>query len=209
MTTADPGRFPVRIETMTHRAPNVQIFFPQAAGLADREAQTRINRTIAAQTRELIRRQLSAQIKGMTQMQGYYEIKTNERGVLSLIQVNYAYTPPMAHGMTFAGSLTFAVATGRPYALGDLFKPGSPYVARISEIVREQIRERDFPTLGEFTAIRPDQDYYIADKALVVYFQLYEIAPYAAGFPMFPISVYALQDMVAEGSPLGAMLADV
>lgn len=203
------GKFPVRIETMAHRAPNVEIYFPQVTGLANRDAQVRINQTIAEQTRELVRRQLAVQIQGNTEMQGYYEIKSNERGVLSLIQVNYAYTPPMAHGMTFAGSLTFSVATGRSYGLGDLFKPGSPYVARISANIREQIRQRDFPTLGEFTAIRPDQDYYIADKALVVYFQLYEIAPYAAGFPMFPISVYALQDIIAENSPLGVMLADV
>jgi hypothetical protein len=205
----DTGKFPVRIETMAHRAPNVEIFFPQVTGLANRDAQVRINRTIAEQTRELVRRQMAVQIQGNTEMQGYYEIKSNERGVLSLIQVNYAYTPPMAHGMTFAGSLTFSVATGRSYGLGDLFKPGSPYVARISANIREQIQQRDFPTLGEFTAIRPDQDYYIADKALVVYFQLYEIAPYAAGFPMFPISVYTLQDIIAENSPLGVMLADV
>lgn len=203
------GKFPVRIETASHVAPNVQIYYPQVAGLADHRVQERINRRIIADTEQLYRQQLAVQIQGNTEMLGYYEIKTNERGVLSLIQVNYAYTPPMAHGMTFAKSLTFSVATGKAYELSELFKPGSPYVERISGNIREQIRQRELPTLHDFTAIRPDQDYYIADKALVVYFQLYEITPYYVGLPMFPISVYALQDIIAEDAPLGAMAAGI
>lgn len=205
----ETGKFPVRIETASHLAPNVQIYYPQVAGLADRNVQERINRTILADAKQLYRQQLAVQIPGNTEMQGWYEIKSNERGVLSLIQANYAYTPPMAHGMTYAKSRTFSVATGKAYELHELFKPGSPYIERISENVREQIRQRDLPTLNEFAAIRPDQDYYVADKALVVYFQLYEITPYYVGLPMFPISVYALQDIVAEDGPLGVMAADV
>jgi hypothetical protein len=112
----------------------------------------------------------------------------------------------MAHGMTFLNSLTFDAATGQDYRLSELFKPGSDYAARINEQIRKQIRERDVQLLGEFGGIRPDQDYYLADKALVIYFQLYEITPYAFGFPMFPISVYVFQDIAAENSPLGRML---
>ena len=61
--------------------------------------------------------------------------------------------------------------------------------------------------ITEFTTIKPDQDYYIADKALVIYFQLYDLVPYAWGFPMFPISVYDIQDIIDENGPLGKMLA--
>ena len=60
--------------------------------------------------------------------------------------------------------------------------------------------------INEFTTIRPEQDYYIADKALVIYFQLYELTPYAYGFPYFPISVYEIQDIIDENGPLGRML---
>ena len=205
----EAGKFPVRIETASHLAPNVQIYYPQVAGLADLGAQERINRAIHSDAGQLYRWQMATQIEGNTAMQGWYEIKTNERGVLSLIQANYAYTPPMAHGMTLAKSLTFSVATGKAYGLGELFKPGSPYVERISANIKEQIRQRELPTLNGFAGIRPDQDYYIADKALVVYFQLYEISPYYVGLPMFPISVYELGDILAEGGPLEAMAAAV
>jgi len=139
-------------------------------------------------------------------VQGWYEIKTNEKGVLSLSIGNYTIAYPAAHGLTIIKSLTFDISTGKEYRLEELFKPGSDYVGTLSKIIERQIKEREIPILGEFKGIRPNQDYYIADKALVIYFQLYEITPYAFGFPMFPISVYEIQDIIREGSPLAAML---
>jgi hypothetical protein len=140
----------------------------------------------------------------MTEVVGQYETKTNQRGVLSLSISNYAFAGG-AHGLTIIKSLTFDMQTGRLYQLADLFKPGSDYVRRLSGIVALQIKERQIDLLGEFTGIRPDQDFYIADKCLVIYFQLYEITPYVFGFPMFPISVYQIEDIIDEQGPLGKM----
>ncbi|MEJ8544291.1 DUF3298 and DUF4163 domain-containing protein [Brevibacillus borstelensis] len=142
---------------------------------------------------------------GQTEMLGNYEIKSNERGIFSVTLSNYAYTAPMAHGMTFVKSLTADVQTGKIYPLRDLFKPGSAYVRVLSENIRQQIRRRQIPTLGPFGSIKPDQDYYLADKALVVYFQLYEIVPYYVGFPMFPIPVSDLESVASEQGPLAIM----
>lgn len=207
----DLTRFPVNIQTVPYIVPpNTQIYYPRIVGLPDPYVQEKMNRAIVTQVRQLINEQAKVQIEGNTEMYGFYEIKTNERGVLSLTQSNYAYTPPMAHGMTFLKSLTFHVQTGKTYSLKQLFKPNSNYVQRISDLIRVQIKERDIPLLEEeFKSIRPDQDYYIADKALVIFFQLYEITPYYVGFPMFPISVYQLQDIIDENSPLGKMLPDI
>lgn len=205
----DMDHFPVSIQTVPHLKPNVDMYLPQVVGMHNQAAEHAINHAIIQQFNELIDEQRQVQVQGQTEMSGYYEIKTNERGVLSLIQVNYAITPQMAHGMTFARSLTFDVRTGKSYALSELFKPGSPYVQAISEQVSQQIKERDISLLNEFKGIRPDQDFYIADKALVIYFQLYEITPYYYGFPMFPISIYSLQNIIEERSPLGLMLADI
>lgn len=201
--------FPVNIQTVPHTSAHVELYFPQVVGMHNHTVQHAINSKIVEQFNELIEMQRQVQVPGQTEMSGYYEIKTNERGVLSLIQVNYAITPQMAHGMTFAKSLTFDTRTGKSYSLAELFKPGSPYVEEISAQVTAQIKERDITLLGEFKGIRPDQDFYIADKALVVYFQLYEITPYYFGFPMFPISVYSLQNIIEEQGPLGHMLAGV
>jgi hypothetical protein len=133
----------------------------------------------------------------------------DERGILSLTLSNYAYSSPMAHGYTIVKALTFNVLTGKQYSLGDLFKPGSDYVGVLSAEVSAQIKQRNLPLLNGFTAISPNQDYYLADKSIVIFFQLYEITPYYVGFPMFPISVYDVLSIAAEPGPLSDLAADI
>lgn len=142
----------------------------------------------------------------MTDVTAYFELKTNQRNVLSLTLWNYAFSGG-AHGLTIQNALTFNTETGKAYALKDLFKPGSDYVGKLSEIIKAELKMRDIPLLVDFNAIRPDQDFYIADKSLVIYFQVYELAAYVYGFLYFPISVYAIQDIIAEDGPLGKMFS--
>ena len=82
-------------------------------------------------------------------------------------------------------------------------------MSALSKQISEQLKERDLPLLNGFTVISPNQDYYLADKSIVIYFQLYEITPYYVGFPMFPISVYTLLIIAAEGGPLDTLAVDV
>jgi hypothetical protein len=138
-------------------------------------------------------------------MYGEFAVKTNEKNILSIGFSNFAYTPHAAHGMTYIKSLTWDLTTGRTYSLKDLFKPNSNYVEVLNRSIKEQIKRLNMDTLEPFKSIRPDQDFYIADKALVIYFQLYEITAYVYGFPMFPISVFDLQDIIDENGPLGKM----
>jgi len=205
-----PMRFPIPIQTGSYVVPNIEVYYPIVYGLPNLAAQETMNGAIRAQAGAMIEEQRRNQpTDGATTMTGLYELKTNERGVLSLTQSNYAYTPPAAHGMTLLRSLTFDAATGKSYALPELFRNGTPYKELIDAEIRKQIEDRDVPLISDFRGIAPNQPYYIADKALVVYFQLYELTPYVYGFPMFPISVYALQQYVVEAGPLGRMMAGV
>ncbi|OMF60400.1 hypothetical protein BK139_10605 [Paenibacillus sp. FSL R5-0490] len=185
--------------------PTKVVYYPRVSGMHNKQLQEFINNTILRQNQQLINEQTGNMDTTVVDLYGYYEIKNNQRDVLSLSLNNYVYHYHAAHGMTVIKSLTFDLQKGKQAALNDLFKPGSNYVKRISDLIAVQIKERDIPLLVDFTAIKPDQDFYIADKALVVYFQLYEITPYAYGFPMFPISVYDLQDIIDENGPLGRM----
>ncbi|MEH6986511.1 DUF3298 and DUF4163 domain-containing protein [Cytobacillus firmus] len=198
--------FPVGIKTMTiSTGPTKVVYYPRVSGMQNKQLQEFINNTILRQNQQLINEQTGNMDTTVVDLYGYYEIKNNQRDVLSLSLNNYVYHYHAAHGMTVIKSLTFNLQKGKQATLKDLFKPGSNYVKRISDLIAVQIKERDIPLLVDFTAIKPDQDFYIADKALVVYFQLYEITPYAYGFPMFPISVYDLQDIIDENGPLGRM----
>ncbi|MBU5442000.1 DUF3298 and DUF4163 domain-containing protein [Paenibacillus sp. MSJ-34] len=198
---------PATIVTYRLKRPKLDVLYPAVSGLRNPAAQQKINAEIARTVHELNRQQGYPQ-NPLTEITGTYEIKTNERGVLSLSLYNYAYSGG-AHGNTINRSLTFDTNTGRLYRLQDLFKPGADYVKILSDIVAVQIQARKLPTLEPFASIRPDQDFYIADKSLVIYFQLYELLPYVYGFPYFPISVYSIEPIVNEEGPLGKMLSSI
>jgi hypothetical protein len=199
---------PVRISTrrITTQDNMVTIDYPAVKDLESPAVQHRINRAIASQVDKLMREQGYYKSQKV-EMLGWYEIKTNERGILSLTIGNYAFTYPSAHGLTIVKGLTFDIKSGDGIELSGLFKPGSDYVKVLSDIVEQQIKDRNISLLDEFKGIAPNQDFYIADKSLVLFFQLYEITPYYMGLQYFPISVYQIQDIIDEDGALGIMAA--
>ncbi|MBP3953678.1 DUF3298 and DUF4163 domain-containing protein [Bacillus suaedae] len=197
---------PVRIKTWrVSNGPNQQVLYPMISRMNNPVLERMINRAIVDQTQQLINQQIGNSPSTVVEMLGTYEIKNNQRDVLSLAFTNYTYHHKAAHGMTYIKSLTFDLKQGKLMSLKDLFKPDSDYINRISALIQTQIKERDIPLLEDFTTIQPDQDFYVADKTLVIYFQLYDITPYVYGFPMFPLSLYDLQDIIAENGPLGRL----
>lgn len=201
-----PFQTPVVIQTAKAAFPKAELAVPYVSGGKSETADKQINEKIRQAVQQLVHDQGSLD-DPRAQMLGYYEQKTNEKDVLSLSLYNYAFTGG-AHGLTLQQSLTFKQSTAQTYTLAQLFKPGSDYVGRLNANIRAQIKARSIDTLEPFKTIRPDQDYYIADRALVIYFQLYELAAYVFGFLYFPISVYELQDIINEDGPLGPMLAN-
>ncbi|MDP4092671.1 MAG: DUF3298 domain-containing protein [Bacillota bacterium] len=197
---------PVQIITRKMMSANqvLSIDYPWVILMPNINVQNKINNSILHLVNKLIVDQGYYQ-NPVTTMMGWYELKNNQKAVLSLSLGNYTYFYHAAHGMTVIKSLTFSTDDGKSYSLGEMFKPGRDYVKILSDIVAKQIELRKIDLLGEFKGISPDQDFYIADKCLVIYFQLYEITPYAEGFQFFPISVYEIQDIIKEGSPLDIM----
>lgn len=197
--------FPVIVKTLNLDMPKLEIYYPQVCGMQNIMVQDKINNAIL----EAIYNQICQQgyyENPNTEITGTWELKNNQKGILSLTLINYAFSGG-AHGLTIVKGLTFDIETGKLYELKDLFKPGVNYVEVLSKEIKEQIEERDIPVLGEFDAIKPDQDFYIADLCLVIFFQLYEITPYAYGIPYFPIPIYEIQDIIKEDGPLGKMLS--
>lgn len=198
--------WPLQIVPRRMVLPNLEIFYPQITFGTNQSALQSMNKQTSDLVQKLIQEQGYYQDPFRAQVNGFFEIKNNQRGVLSLTIGNYTYHYHAAHGNTIIKSLTFDIDTGKNYQLHELFKPNSNYLKRLDEIIKKQIKERDIPIINGFVGVKPDQDYYIADKALVIYYQLYVMTPYVFGFPMFPISVYEIQDIIKEDSPLGVML---
>lgn len=201
---------PVSIHTLTHTAPGLVIHYPQVYVRMNPGAEEAINRAIILQIQDMQREQQQVQTGTNPQTTGTFEIKTNERGILSLVLTNYTYSEHMAHGYTVTKGLTFSTATGQSYALSDLFRPGSIYQAVLAAEVNRQIKERGIPVLENVpVTVSPNQDFYLADKSLVIFYPLYAITPYYVGFPMFPISVYDLLGVAPENGLLSDLAADV
>jgi hypothetical protein len=196
---------PVLIQSFSYSPrPGIVIHYPVLGGTMRPQVRQQINQTLLHTVQRLAQDQ-GLQQRELVEMSGWFEVKTNERNLLSLSLFNYVYTGG-AHGMTVQKSLTFDIQTGQRFTLQQLFKPGSNFVEVLSRLVREQIAKRNIPVINPFTQIRPDQDFYLADKALVLYFQLYDLYPYAYGFPYFPISIYDLTSILDEQGPLGKLL---
>ena len=139
-----------------------------------------------------------------TIIDGSYEIKNNQRGILSLSLVGLADFGG-AHPITITYSLTMDTATGENYTLDQLFTPGSNYMDIINAEIERQIKVRDIPLLDGFKGISPNQDFYVSDHTLVIYFQLYALSPYAAGFPYFPIPLFSLTEAIPENGLLSRL----
>jgi hypothetical protein len=205
-----PYSLPVPIQTMQITAPNISITYPQIIWLSNHIIQDYINYAILQKIYGMfhfIEQQGYFQL-GKTEMLFRYEIKNNQRGIISLTLSSFANMFLMAHPVDSLTSLTTNMRTGKIYQLQDLFKLNSPYIERISEQIKVQLKQRNLPLFKEFTSIRPNQDFYISDKTLTIFFQRYEIGPRPIGYPMFPISIYNFEDIIEENGPLGIMIRE-
>lgn len=199
---------PLLIQTkkLPHESPKVNVYYPVIIQMNDRNIQRKLNNTIIHTLNELLVEQ-NFYANELVELLASFGIKNNERGILSLNLIVYSFTGG-AHGMTVIKSLTFDVKTGKQYELKDLFKPGSDYVKKLSDVIRVDIKKWDVPLLyPPFEEIRPDQDFYIADTSLVIYFQLYEITPYVWGFPYFPIPILDIAEIIQPQGPLDRMMS--
>jgi len=119
----------------------------------------------------------------------FHPAKNNEHW-LSLVSLSYKYTGG-AHGIGVRKAWNFHIPSGSQPLLGDLFEQDSSYREIIAAAVNQSIQDDpDRYFLNEFCTeqLRSDQPYYLTDTGLVLFFEAYEIAPYAAGLPEFFIS---------------------
>lgn len=137
---------------------------------------------------------------------GGYDVHVETPRLLSVTMQYSGYLPPMAHPMHLRASVTANPETGGIYTLADLFIDDR-YLEVLSEAVALGIEEQELPLLVSFDEVSPDQDFYLTAESLVLYYQLYELVPYAWGFPEFEIPLDSLREIAREDGPIAALLA--
>ena len=124
-----------------------------------------------------------------------YHIPYNQNGILSIKNVFYEYTAG-AHGYYYFRTYTLDFNSGKKLLLKDLFPSNYDYTSVITNEIMNQISlhtELYFPEYTESAQKLPvSYNFFIEPGYLVVYYDLYEISPYASGIPEFkiPISLF-------------------
>ena len=117
-----------------------------------------------------------------------YDVTYNKNNILSIPITNYEFTGG-AHGMTYLKSYNYNLLTGKEIKLKDIFSKND-YENIINNYISKEIeKNKGLYFIGEngFKGINSNQEFYIEEDGLVVYFQLYDIAPYYVGIPKFKI----------------------
>lgn len=118
-----------------------------------------------------------------------YSVTEDNNLIISLYNDYYEFLGG-AHGMTTKTSYTIDKEKESLISLKDLFTKGYNYNDIINEEIKKQISknpENYFDSGSEFKGISENQSFYIEGDNLVIYYQLYELAPYVFGFPEFKI----------------------
>ncbi|QSF43116.1 WG repeat-containing protein [Paenibacillus tianjinensis] len=131
---------------------------------------------------------------------GDFAVEFFRKNLLVLELSGYNFPFGAAHGMPTRIYEHINLRSGRFYTLSDLFKPGSKYVEKLSEIVGKQIAtdpQYSYVFPDTYKGITADQPFYVDEAALYLYFAPYEIAPYAAGFPTFRIPYAEIMGLIS------------
>ena len=101
-----------------------------------------------------------------------------------------------AHGLYWLDSYNFNTDTGDFYTFPELFQDGSGGVEYVTNRMLDEISESDYyfkTATNTVTDYNGNYSFLINGEQLVVYFQLYDIAPYVAGMPSFSFSADELK----------------
>lgn len=131
-----------------------------------------------------------------------FEVKKNTENMLSIIVKYYSYSGG-AHGIYEDVSYNMDIKRGKFINLSDLFVEGSNYKEIINNQIKNQIEESEKANkenigIYQFSSIDDNQKFYFADEVITIYFDLYKIAPYAAGIPEFRLDKNSLIPIVKE-----------
>lgn len=123
-----------------------------------------------------------------------YTVTDNTNCTLSLYFDRYEYTGG-AHGITFRNSDTWDLVRGKRMGLEEFFPENKDFIKFVqNEIIRQievNIENDENIYFDDYADLVKEnfnvKNFFITDSGVVVFFQLYEIAPYASGIQTFLI----------------------
>jgi len=117
-----------------------------------------------------------------------HEVKYNKDGILSLVQTFYTYTGG-AHGMTLLDAVNLDLVNQKELTLADILPELERQKAVILAEINRQIAIDPSQYFMDYLPVDylNEDNFYLTEEGLVIFYQLYEIAPYASGIQEFVI----------------------
>lgn len=123
-----------------------------------------------------------------------YTVTYNQNCVLSLYFDQYEYTGG-AHGLTVRTSDTWNLPQSKMIELPDMFPGRTNYKEYITWTIDKQIEQKisqeSWMYFDNYVQLVNENfkvnNFYLTEEGVVIYFQQYDIAPYASGIPTFVI----------------------
>lgn len=184
-----------------------RIHIPKITGLKDIKKQNSINDIISEDILRFKNDFIENAKSGNNSEAEVHYTVTNNKKIFSLLVYYYEYYGG-AHGLTTKKSINIYVPNSGGIKEGDnfillenLFLDKVDYKTIINNYIINEIKkepEKYFEdTLEKYTGFN-ENNFYFNDNGIVIYFQSYEIAPYASGSPEFNISYSFLRNYLKK-----------
>lgn len=135
-----------------------------------------------------------------------------QRGDLWSLKFNFfGYADGAAHPFHYSLTLNYDLEQGRKLSLGDLFAEDAKYLKTISSYCIAELSRRDIGFYGGFErGAEPTAENYrnwnITNEGLLITFDEYQVAPYAAGSQAVTIPYSELRPLINQQGPLVMVL---
>jgi len=168
---------------------------------------SKINTNIIDEVSKLFKNQvLLPEQVDFEEVLGTYEVKVNKNDILSILFIMYNYVNKAAHGVTDYLSLTVNTKTGQVYSFNDLFNPKINYVPIVNEIAKQYIKDNNIQLINEYNGITPNQQYYLTENKLVLYYQPYEYTPGYYGIFEIGIPYSKIKNLITPLSHISKLM---
>lgn len=130
-----------------------------------------------------------------------YSVKYFRSFIISVVQSEYWYTGG-AHGMAQLKAANINTVSGQIYTLEQIFRKNSDWLNVLNKNIASQIEGMKEADGYDFKSISKYDQFYFIEEGLVIYFQPYEIGPWAIGMPKFVIPWLQIADVIRTDLPL-------
>ncbi|GEO24551.1 hypothetical protein AAC03nite_03360 [Alicyclobacillus acidoterrestris] len=185
-------RVQITAKTVTSKHDNIT--YPQLSGLSSQTVESKLNARLQINPAHL------HTIGPEDSYTANYQVVFQAGPLLEIDETAYDYPQGAAHGEPIQQMILMNMETGAIYHMGDLFRAGSDYL----DVLSQQIRQEDTKSIldSNFSGVTEKDGFAITQTGVRIFFNPYEWAAFAAGFPTFDIPYDALKSVINAQSDL-------